>query len=230
MADRIKFDSGYFHAPNKIFEYDDLKVHDKVVYLYLCRCGHNSTAFPSYNTIADKCSVSRSSAMRAVKALLEKGLLIKHTRRNSHDERNKSNLYEVVPPSSCETPPGIRETPYKGTTDKQTKETKRHLLTSKQVRVLDYYNHVYKEYFKKDHPTLTGEQLDDMEDKMNEAMSELDISEDDMMDYIEKHFRLLPSNNDGKIQGFLSSNGRSYGVLFRHTQTNYYGGYGEEDE
>lgn len=217
MASKIKFDSGYFHAPNKIFEVDDLKVHDKIVYLYLCRCGHNSTAFPSYNGIAKKCSISKSSAIRAVKALQDKGLLIKHTRRNSHDDRNKSNVYEVVPPSVTQTPPSVSGEHYKGTTDKQTKDIKRYLITDNEDYLFHYYNKKYKEKFGKDHPSVTEEQMKELDSNLFGVMTDLDITEDEIELCIDYHFANLPKNNDGKMFSFVAPNGGS-GVIWRYLE------------
>lgn len=93
---------------------------------------------------------------------------------------------------------------------------KRYLLTSKQDRVLNYYNECYKIKFNKDHPTLTEEQLEDMSYHMDRAMTELNMDEDAMMDAIEEHFNRLSSRNDGKVFSFLKTDGMTYGVIFRY--------------
>jgi predicted transcriptional regulator len=84
--------TNYFKAFNKIFEADITK-DDKLVFLYLCRCSNNNKfAFPSYKTIAEKCSISRKTAITSVKNLLQNNLLIKKNR-----DKN-SNLYFILPP------------------------------------------------------------------------------------------------------------------------------------
>lgn len=94
MDNRLVFDTGFFIAPNEIFDSEEAKVHEKLVYLYLCRCANNSlAAFPSYTKIAEKCSISRRKAIDCVEWLTENGFLAKTVRRN--DDKNMSNLYEI---------------------------------------------------------------------------------------------------------------------------------------
>ena len=65
----------FFIAQNMIFNLD-ISEHAKIVYLYLCRCADDeSQAFPSYSTIAKRCSISRRTALRAVRELQDVGLL-----------------------------------------------------------------------------------------------------------------------------------------------------------
>jgi hypothetical protein len=93
-GDQIEgFETGYFQTPNAIFDkVDYLSIYEKITYIYLCRCSNNGkVAFPSYKTIATKCSFSESQAFRAVKRLIEHGLLQK-TNRN----KRKSNIYKVI--------------------------------------------------------------------------------------------------------------------------------------
>jgi uncharacterized phage protein (TIGR02220 family) len=91
----IAFETGFFIGPNEIFDRDDAGTHAKIVFLYLCRCANNSTvAFPSYNTIAAKCSMSRRKAIECVEWLVEHRLLEKIIRRG--DEKNNSNLYKIA--------------------------------------------------------------------------------------------------------------------------------------
>ena len=92
--------SGYFKTPNSIFDLD-LSTNDKMVYIYLCRCANNSKAFPSYAGIAKHCSLSRSSAIRAVKHLTTSGLL------TVNHNYYLSNLYTLnsTLPSVTQTPP-----------------------------------------------------------------------------------------------------------------------------
>ncbi|WP_375104090.1 conserved phage C-terminal domain-containing protein [Paenibacillus sp. RS8] len=91
----IAFETGFFIGPNEIFDRDDAGTHVKIVFLYLCRCANNSTvAFPSYNTIAAKCSMSRRKAIECVEWLVENKLLEKIIRRG--EEKNGSNLYKII--------------------------------------------------------------------------------------------------------------------------------------
>ena len=91
----------YFQVPNKIFDVEELGKCEKLVYMYLARCGNQgSKAFPSYKTIADKCSMSRRKAIDAVKELKELGLVEKQERKYKPDT-NKTNLYWINTPSEC---------------------------------------------------------------------------------------------------------------------------------
>jgi len=83
----------YFQTPNEIFELD-LKANEKLVYMYLCRCGNDGKdAFPSYQTIANKCSIGKSTAIRCMNILVDKGLVVKKYR--FKEGENYSNIYKV---------------------------------------------------------------------------------------------------------------------------------------
>ena len=83
----------FFQVPNEIFECD-LTSNEKIVFMYLCRCGNNGKkAFPSQQTIADKCSIGKSTAKRAVNALVDNNYIIKE--RRFKEGYNKSNIYRV---------------------------------------------------------------------------------------------------------------------------------------
>jgi DNA-binding MarR family transcriptional regulator len=131
---RVKMDIPYFQTPNNIFDVENLTPQELLVYIYLCRCGnHGGQAFPSYQTIANKCKISRSTALRAVKSLYDKHLLSKRKRPKSNRD-NDTNIYYVLPPSVREelpsvsqtpppsvtgTPPSVSVTPRKRTTEKE---------------------------------------------------------------------------------------------------------------
>ena len=67
----------YFRVTNSIFDKDiGLTTIDKLVFIYLCRVVNGkSSGWSSYNTIADKCSIGRRTAIRSVKHLLVIGLI-----------------------------------------------------------------------------------------------------------------------------------------------------------
>lgn len=111
----------YFQVPNDIFDKDvyvmdgekqrKLRTTEKLVYIYLCRCGnHGGMAFPSYNTISDKCGMSRRKAIDAVSILEKAGLLNKECRKKTNTE-NESNTYKVNVPSVSMTPPSANNAP-----------------------------------------------------------------------------------------------------------------------
>ena len=92
----------FFMVPNDIFDLElDLDIYEKMIYIYLRRCANNgSVPFPSYNTIADKCCMSRRKAIDTVNSLIEKNFLSKEKR------ENQSNIYHVIPPQKKVFPEG----------------------------------------------------------------------------------------------------------------------------
>lgn len=110
--DRIKMEVPFFQVPNEIFEVEELDVYEKMTYIYLTRCGNNSDAFPSYNTIANKCSMSRRKAINSVDKLKDIGLITKESRvYDENNKRNRSNLYIIHPPSEYDAPPSACDSP-----------------------------------------------------------------------------------------------------------------------
>lgn len=108
MADSIISNTPFFMATVDIFDQDILvqvktrngiirrpiKIEEKIVYLYLCRCANgNGQSFPSYQTIADKCCISRRKAIEVVDTLERSGLLKKIQRKKG--KGNASNVYEI---------------------------------------------------------------------------------------------------------------------------------------
>lgn len=105
----------YFQVPNSIFDFDfkikvkeytgigekgetktiirPLRGTEKIVYIYLCRCGNQGSAiFPTYETIAEKCGISVRKAKEAIEILVNNGLVSKENR------ILKSNIYVVKSP------------------------------------------------------------------------------------------------------------------------------------
>lgn len=107
----IQCEIPYFQVPNNIFDLDfqvtvnqrirkkgikevkeirrSLKANEKIVYIYLCRCGNNGKSiFPSYSAIAKKCGISRSAAIEIIEILKNNNIIFKKKR-----ERGTSNIY-----------------------------------------------------------------------------------------------------------------------------------------
>ena len=86
---------GFVRIPNKLFELK-LSVYEFAVmcYLYRCRNSVTSKCFPSYNRIAKECNMSRSTVIRAVKSLKEKGII--RVRNNFENHYQRSNDYELI--------------------------------------------------------------------------------------------------------------------------------------
>lgn len=124
--DTISYQTDFFIAPNKLFD-EEITMKEKLILMYLIRCGNGgSQAFPSYNKIAEKCSMSRVTAIEAVKELTKKGYLVKEERFKGKE--NTSNIYRVTlggkkfvpppgtesePPGKAPVPPSTESEPYK---------------------------------------------------------------------------------------------------------------------
>ena len=80
----------YFRVPNKLFDTkSDLSASEKLVFVYLCRVTNSKpSGWSSYTTIADKCGITRRTAIRSIKKLLILHYI--QIRRN-----NTANLYRV---------------------------------------------------------------------------------------------------------------------------------------
>ena len=129
-------DVPYFQVPNACFE-QGLSTYELLVYVYLCRCGnHGAKAFPSYQTIANKTGMSKSSVIRSVDSLIDKKLIKKKTR-ESNGKNRLSNIYCVDLLSNRQYPI-VTETTYKEPVKKKytRKKLKRPELTSADVDVL----------------------------------------------------------------------------------------------
>ncbi len=88
-------DKGFFYSYNVIFDLE-LSKNAKLLYLYLCRrADGKSKTFPSYATMASACSLSRSTAIRAMKELMAEGLLLR--KRQQHGREFTSNQYLLYP-------------------------------------------------------------------------------------------------------------------------------------
>ena len=126
---RSKMQVPYFQAPNNVFELD-LSAKEKLVLIYLVRCANQgSEAFPSYSTIARNCTISRSSALRAIRKLEAAGLVTVE-RRPKGNKDNYSNIYHI--PSSTMTPGSSTMTPGGGSTMTPYKE----LVQEKELPIL----------------------------------------------------------------------------------------------
>ncbi|AGX43647.1 putative transcriptional regulator [Clostridium saccharobutylicum] len=92
--------NNYFKIPNDVFSLN-LKPNQFVVLAYLLRhTNNNSKAFPSYQTIADNCNITRVTVINVVKQLIEQELIIKEIRKIPPSEDNKvsneTNVYSIT--------------------------------------------------------------------------------------------------------------------------------------
>ncbi|HHU1816828.1 TPA: helix-turn-helix domain-containing protein [Escherichia coli] len=90
----------------------------KLVLLKLAdNANDNGECYPSYQHIAKQCEIGKSTAMRAIDALCEKGLLIKQPRYLIGGKEQTSNFYVIVLPSlqgSVTVTPGVVSERHRG--------------------------------------------------------------------------------------------------------------------
>jgi hypothetical protein len=91
---------GFFMEINEVFDYD-LTSYELLVRLYLARCASSKDgiAFPSHKTIAEAIGCGKMSVIRAIEGLIEKGWLLKKSRRKKKSLEKDTNLYKLVIPS-----------------------------------------------------------------------------------------------------------------------------------
>lgn len=88
---------GWFWDHNAVFE-SGLSANAMLVRLYLARCANGDRqAWPSLNTIARHCKISKPTVIKAVKELQEKGWLDKITRKRPNQE-HETTIYVLQDP------------------------------------------------------------------------------------------------------------------------------------
>lgn len=88
---------GWFWDHNAVFE-SDLSANAMLVRLYLARCSNGDRqAWPSLNTIARHCKISKPTVIKAVKELQEKGWLNKIIRKRPNQE-HETTIYVLQDP------------------------------------------------------------------------------------------------------------------------------------
>lgn len=228
-----QFKNGYFRAPNDIFGTENLTAHEKLVYLYICRCQNNSTAYPSYETIAKCCSISRRQAMNVIKKLVDKKLIVKETKKKDNGG-HLSNTYHALDPSRItggenssleggeyDSLDGEQSAPNKESIDERNNNyVYKYLITFNEGYVFEYYARKYREVFKKEHPKMTEAKIKELDHNLmiiTDKYSELIDNDEYWEEIIDYHFENLPSNNNGNILAFLSLNG-GYGPVGRYIE------------
>ena len=92
-----KKNNGYSKLPDMIFELQEQKMDTgaALVYAYLCRCSNGKgQCFPSYRDIAEKCYCSESTAIRAIRKLINLGLIRREKQTRKYGGQT-SNLYTI---------------------------------------------------------------------------------------------------------------------------------------
>lgn len=108
----------YFQVSNDLVDGDALgNVYEKMCYVVMARYTNNGQiAFPSYNTIAKNMGVSRNTAIKSIKSLEDKGLLLVSNKfENSVQTTNRYTLnllrgvQEMHYPSAGDALPPVQE-------------------------------------------------------------------------------------------------------------------------
>ncbi|MTI84965.1 MAG: helix-turn-helix domain-containing protein [Firmicutes bacterium] len=93
---------GWFWDNNEVFD-SDLSKNAILVRLYIAKCANGDRqAWPSLNTIAKHCKVSKPTVIKALKELEEKGWLQKIIRRQTNDEYVSTVYILKDPPETSE--------------------------------------------------------------------------------------------------------------------------------
>jgi len=104
MANQLKDTLRVFVVPTEILDMEELTIYEKMVYVVLRSYANSQddTAFPSYETIAKKASMSKRKAIDCVEKLVKLGLLIKEERKKVSKNGKispTSNLYTIRRPA-----------------------------------------------------------------------------------------------------------------------------------
>ncbi len=85
----------FFMVPNLIFQLE-LKPRELAVYSCLLKyCGEDMTCYPSHRTIGKDCCMNVSTVQKAIKGLVNKGL-VKKKACYHEDGARESNLYTLT--------------------------------------------------------------------------------------------------------------------------------------
>ena len=92
----MKMKRDFFQAPNFVFD-AEITQQEKLTLLYLLRCSdHNGICYPSYEKICEKCNMSRPTAIKSIKKLIELGYIIKESKGYSGEYGIKrANTYKI---------------------------------------------------------------------------------------------------------------------------------------
>lgn len=150
---------------------------------------------------------SKNTIVRLLNRLEDKGLVVTGNYNKLKFDRTKWYRidYEVLNAFTTDGQMDLQPacTTIPETNTKTNKKSKRYIISETGNEVLSYYYDKYKEILKKEHPSVTKEQLDDME----EVISYYDYVEYDYDEHIEEYLLNLPKSNDGKAMAYFNDRG-----------------------
>lgn len=223
----MKLTGNYFQVPNAIFDIG-LDAQTIAIYAFLFRASNNSgiVAGKSVRQIAKKIGVSKNTAANRLDLLEQRGLIKVTTHFNQEMQQYEKNSYQVFLPENVvqemnqgSSNNGIGVVQELGNSKNlnhknlNNKKEKRYMITTNHVPFFSFYANTYQEFLKKNHPTVTEEQLNQLDAALLTVKAELDIEDEELKELAIHHFENLPAKNNGSIFAFLHT-----GVLFRYIE------------
>lgn len=87
----------------------------------------------------------------------------------------------------------------------ETEKIKRYIIgQANDDYIFQYYSFKYKQQFKREHPTITFEQLDKTNDIVEVFRNEYDVQNGAWQEAIDEHFNGLSEGNNGSVLGFVT--------------------------
>lgn len=172
----------------------------------------------SRDNIAEMLGISRPTASKAFKQLVQADLIIEE--RQGLTKPNKIFVCRIEYSSNTGRKDSLHQEEKivspNDTDVSETEKTKRYTITSNGGYVFSYYNFKYKEQNNKDHPTVTLDQLNSMENIID-IFHEYNVGPDDWTNAIDEHFEMVENNpaNNGNILGFITGDDMA-GPLVRY--------------
>ncbi len=100
---RKNWDDGVYISQRSIWVQEDLSIYEKMIWMCLEKFANGKdSAWPSQNTLAKECSISKSQVKRTINSLIGKGLLEKEIRKDEKGN-HQTNLYTLYLPSKRKT-------------------------------------------------------------------------------------------------------------------------------
>lgn len=215
----VRKESAFVQIDKSAIYDDSISFKAKGILLYLLS---RPDGWKFYETeIAKNAKDGLDSVRSGIKELIEAGYIERHRTRNEKGylDQYDYTIYEVKPirdeePYIGKTYLGKSNTINKDSTNKELKD-KRYIITSNDDQLFKIYSKTYTYYLNKEHPTVTKEQLDKLEQSYRNISSTYDLYNiDEWTDLIYDHFDNLSEKNNGSIFSFLDE-----GVIRRYLKT-----------
>lgn len=160
----------------------------------------------SRENLSSDLNVSKNTISKCIKKLTDLNLMKEV--RNGQGKPNHMYISKVEPSHGGRSEKiGIQEdeklTP-NDTDISETEKIKRHTITNNGDYVFLYYAYKYQNLMRKEHPTVTGEQLRRMNDLVDDYRAKYAVNNEEWEGAIDEHLKTLSDKNNGNILSFLS--------------------------